>query len=222
MQGRYAALAILALVAGVAGGIWIERERSELASSAADDAPKILYWVAPMDPNFRKDGPGKSPMGMDLVPVYEGDEPSGDPQDVILTAAEVNTIGVRTAVARVQEIAQRIETVGFVGYDEHATSHIHTRVEGWIERLEVRAEGDSVRKGELLFELYAPEITIASSELIRATNRDHPDEIRNARTKLQNFGVSMRQIEEMAGDDTPATRIRYYAPQDGVLIGLSD
>lgn len=32
---------------------------------------KILYWVAPMDPDFRRDEPGKSPMGMDLVPVYE-------------------------------------------------------------------------------------------------------------------------------------------------------
>ena len=61
---------------------------------------KILYWVAPMDPNFRKDGPGKSTMGMDLVPVYEGDEPKGDPEEIELSAAEVNAIGVRTAVAR--------------------------------------------------------------------------------------------------------------------------
>lgn len=221
MRGRYAALAILALGAGIAGGVWYERERSAMAMGATDAGPEILYWVAPMDPNFRKDGPGKSPMGMDLVPVFEGDEPSGDPEDVSLSAAEVNTIGVRTAVARVQEVAQRIETVGFVGYDEHATSHIHTRVEGWIERLEVRAEGDPVAQGELLFDLYAPEITIASSELIRAVKRKNADEINIARSKLQNFGVSDRQIREMAEATAPAKRIRYYAPQDGVVIGLT-
>ena len=221
MRGRYVALAILALGAGIAGGVYYERERSAMAMAAADAGPEILYWVAPMDPNFRKDGPGKSPMGMDLVPVYEGDEASGDPEDVSLSAAEVNTIGVRTAVARVQPVAQRIETVGFVGYDEHATSHIHTRVEGWIERLEVRAEGDPVAKGELLFDLYAPEITIASSELIRAVRRKNTDEINIARSKLQNFGVSERQINEMAEATAPAKRIRYYAPQNGVVIGLT-
>ncbi len=221
MRGRYVALVILALGAGIAAGVWYERERGAMAMTAGGAGPEILYWVAPMDPNFRKDGPGKSPMGMDLVPVYEGDEPSGDPEDVSLSAAEVNTIGVRTAVARVQDVAQRIETVGFVGYDEHGTSHIHTRVEGWIERLEVRAEGDPVVQGELLFDLYAPEITVASSELIRAVKRKDADEINIARSKLQNFGVSDRQITEMAEASIPEKRVRYYAPQDGVVIDLT-
>jgi len=221
MRGRYFALAIIALAAGAAGGIWYERERQAQSGDAGETGPKILYWVAPMDANFRKDGPGKSPMGMDLVPVYEGQEPSGDPEEVTLSAAEVNTIGVRSAVARVEDIAHRIETVGFVDYDEHATSHIHTRVEGWIERLELRAVGDEVSEGDLLFDLYAPEITIASSELLRATQSGDQDEINIARTKLMNFGVSPRQIEEMAQAGEPAQRIRFYAPQDGVVYALS-
>jgi len=221
MRGRYFALAIIALAAGAAGGIWYERERQPQSGDAGETGPKILYWVAPMDANFRKDGPGKSPMGMDLVPVYEGQKPSGDPEEVTLSAAEVNTIGVRSAVARVEDIAHRIETVGFVDYDEHATSHIHTRVEGWIERLELRAVGDEVSEGDLLFDLYAPEITIASSELLRATQSGDQDEINIARTKLMNFGVSPRQIEEMAQAGEPAQRIRFYAPQDGVVYALS-
>src|SRR6056297_2103074 len=221
MRGRYAALAIMALGAGVAGGIWYERDRLAQSMEAGSNGPEILYWVAPMDTNFRKDGPGKSPMGMDLVPVYEGQEPSGDPEEVTLSAAEVNTIGVRTAVARIEEIAHRIETVGFVDYDEHATSHIHTRVEGWIERLEVRAVGDEVAQGDLLFDLYAPEITIASSELQRATRSGNAANISIARTKLMNFGVDARQIEEMAQAVSPSQRIRFYAPQDGVVFALA-
>ncbi|SHM66795.1 membrane fusion protein, Cu(I)/Ag(I) efflux system [Roseovarius litoreus] len=221
MRGRYAALAIMALGAGVAGGIWYERDRLAQSMEAGSDGPEILYWVAPMDPNFRKDGPGKSPMGMDLVPVYDGQEPSGDPEEVTLSPAEVNTIGVRSAVARVEDISHRIETVGFVDYDEHATSHIHTRVDGWIERLEVRAVGDEVAKGDLLFDLYAPEITIASSELQRATRSGNATDISIARTKLMNFGVDARQIEEMAQADSPSQRIRFYAPQDGVVFALA-
>src|SRR6056297_1085913 len=220
MRGRYAALAILALGAGLAGGIWYERDRLARSTEAGSDGPEILYWVAPMDPNFRKDGPGRSPMGMDLVPVYEGQEPAGDPEEVTLSPAEVNTIGVRSAVARVEDISRRIETVGFVDYDAHATSHIHTRVEGWIERLEVRAVGDEVARGDLLFDLYAPEITIASSELQRATRAGNAADIDIARTKLMNFGVDARQIEEMAQADSPSQRIRFYAPQDGVVYAL--
>ena len=63
MRGRYAALALLALGAGVGAGIGFERGRSALAVDTAASGPEVLYWVAPMDPNFRKEGPGKSPMG---------------------------------------------------------------------------------------------------------------------------------------------------------------
>lgn len=159
-------------------------------------------------------------MGMDLVPVYEGEEPSGDPAEVQLSAVEINAIGVRTAVARIEPIAQRIDTVGFVRYDEHLTSHIHTRVDGWIENLSVRAIGDRVAEGDLLFTIYAPEITIGSAELLRATQRGDQTEIAIARRKLRNFGVSERQIDEMALADEPAQFMRVYAPQDGVVIAL--
>ena len=97
MRGRYAALAVLALASGTAGGIFLERLYLNPSAATADE-PDILYWVAPMDPNFRQPGPGKSPMGMDLIPVYAGQEPSGDPAEVSLSAAEMNAIGVRTAL----------------------------------------------------------------------------------------------------------------------------
>ena len=220
MRGRYAALAVLALGAGLAVGIAGERFWLSRPGSAADDGPRILYWVAPMDPNFRRDGPGKSPMGMDLVPVYEGAEPAGDAQEVELSAAEINAIGVRTAVARLEPIARRIETVGFVGYDGHLTSHVHTRVEGWIEELAVRAVGDEVQRGDLLFTLYAPQIAIGSAELQAGVRRADATEIRTARRKLRNFGMTEAQIEEIAASRAPVDHLRVYAPQDGVVIAL--
>lgn len=220
MRGRYAALAVLALGAGLATGVAGERFWLSRPDGAAGDGPRILYWVAPMDPNYRRDGPGKSPMGMDLVPVYEGQEPTADPQEVELSAAEINAIGVRTAVARIEPIARRIETVGFVRYDEHLTSHVHTRVEGWIEELAVRAVGDEVKTGDLLFTLYAPEIAIGSAELQRGVRRGDPTEIRIARRKLRNFGMTEAQIDEIAASRAPVDDLRVYAPQDGVVIAL--
>uniref|UniRef100_UPI003D0BCDC1 efflux RND transporter periplasmic adaptor subunit n=1 Tax=Roseibium sp. TaxID=1936156 RepID=UPI003D0BCDC1 len=168
MRGRYAALSILAFAAGVAGGGYLERLYLNPSDASSQGGPEVLYWVAPMDPNFRQPGPGKSPMGMDLIPVYAGQEPSGDPTEVRLSAAEINAIGVRTALAQINEVSQRIETVGFVRYDEHLTSHVHTRVDGWIEILDVRAVGDRVTKGEVLFELFSPEFGIASFDFLRS------------------------------------------------------
>lgn len=159
-------------------------------------------------------------MGMDLVPVYEGEEAAGDPAEVRLSSREINAIGVRTAVARVEPLAQRIETVGFVQFDEHLTSHIHLRVEGWVEELAVRAIGDSVKEGDLLFTAYAPEISIASSELMRATRRGSATEIAVAQRQLRNFGVAASQIDRMARADAPTQYLRVYAPQDGVVTDL--
>ncbi|MDH5711607.1 MAG: efflux RND transporter periplasmic adaptor subunit, partial [Gammaproteobacteria bacterium] len=105
---------------------------------------EILYWVAPMDPNYRRDEPGKSPMGMDLVPIY-ADESGGD---VITISPEVvQNLGVRTAKAEISGLWRGIDTVGYVDFDESRVSHIHLRTEGWIENMAVRSEGERVKKG---------------------------------------------------------------------------
>jgi Cu(I)/Ag(I) efflux system membrane fusion protein len=220
MRGRYSALSILALAAGVAGGIYLERLYLNPSDMAGSDGPDILYWVAPMDANFRQPGPGKSPMGMDLVPVFAGQEPSGDPAEVTLSAAEINAIGVRTAIAQTAEISHRIETVGFVGYDDHLTSHIHTRVDGWVEVLNVRAVGDPVREGDVLFEMFSPLIGASSAELVRAIDAGDQRIIEGARGKLRSHGMSDAQIAQIEATREPARNIDVLASQDGVVISL--
>ena len=113
------------------------------SSGKMDDAKEIDYWVAPMDPDYRRDAPGKSPMGMDLVPVYANavDARSGV---VSIDPTLVNNLGVRTALAERGSLPRRIETVGYIGYDEDTLQHVHTRVDGWIETLAKTATGDPV------------------------------------------------------------------------------
>ncbi|WP_243405176.1 efflux RND transporter periplasmic adaptor subunit [Pelagivirga sediminicola] len=220
MRGRYSALAVLALAAGAAGGIYLERVHLNPAGTTDAAGPDILYWVAPMDPNFRQPGPGKSPMGMDLIPVYSGQEEAGDPAEVTLSTGEINAIGVRTAITKTSEIARRIETVGFVGYDEHLTSHIHTRVEGWIEALNVRAVGDPVEKGDTLFEMFSPVIGSSSSDLVRAIEAGDKRIIDAARNALRSQGMSDEQITRIEASGTPERNLEVLAPQDGVVISL--
>ena len=144
---------LLALVAGIALGAgatyWLLDRAPAL--DAADAEPEPIYWVAPMDPNYRRDKPGKSPMGMDLVPVYA--EPRSAQQDskgtVRISPEVINNLGVRTARAESRQLENSVRTVGYVQYDEDRLIHIHPRVEGWIEKLHIKAAGDPNRIGDL-------------------------------------------------------------------------
>ena len=99
------------------------------AASAENGEQEILYWVAPMDANYRRDKPGKSPMGMELVPVYANGN-DGDGNSVVITSEVVQNLGIRTAVAERSRLWRGIDTVGYVDYDESKVSHIHLRTEG--------------------------------------------------------------------------------------------
>lgn len=180
---------------------------------------KVLYWVAPMDPNFKRDKPGKSPMGMDLVPVYENSAADGD--SVMISAAVENNLGVRTEKAKVRPLWRRIEATGYVGFDETRISHINTRVPGWIVSLRVDAEGERVSRGDLLFEFYSPELVNAQKEYLQALQRGGSRLLSGADEKLRALGLIPSEIKALAKRGTASERIKIIAPQDGVVTSLS-
>ncbi|TVR99677.1 MAG: efflux RND transporter periplasmic adaptor subunit [Rhodospirillales bacterium] len=180
---------------------------------------KILYWVAPMDPNYRRDGPGKSPMGMDLIPVYEGDEPA-EPGLVRVSPVAAEAIGVRYATVERETLVPEIRTFGRVAYDEDRTRHVHVRADGWINRLEVRREGEAVRQGDLLFAYFAPDLSIAAMEYARELQRRDQRGINATRTKLRSLGVSDRQIATFGPGPGIIENIHVYAPQDGIVAAI--
>ena len=179
---------------------------------------KILYWVAPMDPNYRRDEPGKSPMGMDLVPVY--DEGDDDSEIVKIRPEIINNLGVRTAKVERGSLWKKIGTVGYIDYDETRIHHIHTRTEGWIEKLQVRAEGEQVKRGQLLFELYSPLLVNAQEEYLQALASGNRVLSNASREKLSALGISKSQIDQLEKEKKITQNIRFYAPQSGVLINL--
>ncbi len=224
-------LGIVLLAIGAAAGIAIERyylmSGSDVGAMAANDdpdEPRILYWVAPMDPNYRRDGPGKSPMGMDLIPVYEGGNDADAVADegvVKMSPAMLHNLGVRTAVAKRITLRPSIETFGVVGYDETRTSHVHVRAEGWIERLNVRSVGEAVQEGDVLFEIFSPDLATAAWEYVREIKGGDQRMYAGARRKLLSLGVDARQIVEIRRSREVPDRIKVYAPRSGIAVALN-
>ncbi len=129
---------------------------------------KILYWRAPMDPTEIYDHPGKSRMGMDLIPVYEDEIAMGGGGTITIDPVTVQNMGVRVAPVRRVEFKRTIRTVGYVDFNEEKLFTITTKISGWIEKLFVAATGDEVKKGQPILEIYSPDLVTTQQEYLLA------------------------------------------------------
>jgi Cu(I)/Ag(I) efflux system membrane fusion protein len=195
---------------------------SENKQSTATAENKPIYWVAPMDANYKRDKPGKSPMGMDLVPVYDdgGKGPDEGAGTIRISSDVVNNLGVRTATVSYKSLHTQINTVGYVTYDEDKLVHIHPRVEGWIEKLYVKAIGDPVEKGQPLYDIYSPELVNAQEELLLALDRKNRRLISAAENRLEALQLPNSAIIQLKKTRKVQQNITFYAPQKGVVENL--
>lgn len=194
-----------------------------LSSSGESGEPEPLYWVAPMDPNYRREGPGKSPMGMDLVPVYEEDEKGGDnsPGTIEIAPEVVNNLGVRTAKVTRGSLEPDVRTVGYLQYNEDSIVHIHPRVDGWIEQSYVTSVGDPIEKGQKLYTLYSPALVNAQEELLFGHNRNDQRMVRAAEQRLRALQISEAFIRELKRSGKVSQTVTFYAPASGVVDNLN-
>lgn len=193
----------------------------------------IKYWVAPMDPTYIRDEPGKSPMGMDLVPVYEEEGDTKEPTSTIrIDPVTIQNMGIRTGTVQRKPAARSIRAVGNVTYDETRIYAVNTKFNGWIEGLHVDFVGERVRRGQPLFDIYSPELVTAQEEFLLALEQfrrlgesDFP-QVREAarrlltasRTRLAYWDVSTAQIERIAAEGRVRKAITVYSPASGVVI----
>ncbi len=198
-----------------------KNQRSNVKEEMAEEKP--LYWAAPMDSNYRRDKPGQSPMGMDLVPVYaDGGDGSDTGVGTIKISPEVvNNLGVRTAMVKLESLHSQIKTVGYVKYDEDQLVHIHPRVEGWIEKLYVKAAGNPVVKNQPLYEIYSPALVNAQEELILALDRKNNRLIKAAEERLRALQLPSKAIQSVKKTRRIKQTITFYAPQSGVIDNLN-
>lgn len=215
---------LLGGVAGAATAYWLAPEAgmNQAPDPTSTESNEPLYWVAPMDPNFKRDKPGKSPMGMDLVPVYkEGGSGEDAPGKVRISPTVVNNLGVRTASVIQGRLPSTVRTVGYVQYNEDEMTHVHPRVEGWIEALYVKAEGETVEKGKPLYTLYSPTLVNAQEELILALNRGNQRLINAAEERLRALNVPATVIRQLKDAREVQRTMTVYARASGVIDNLN-
>jgi Cu(I)/Ag(I) efflux system membrane fusion protein len=194
------------------------------APAAASAEHKPLYWFDPMRPQERFAKPGKSPfMDMQLVPKYPDDAtgsaraPAGS---IAIDPRVVQSLGVRLGVVEQGSFARTVDTVGVVAVDEHRIEAIEVRQPGWVEELDVRAAGDSVRRGQRLAGVYAPDLLATQQELLIARNSGDSQLIGAARQRLALFGLSATQIAHIEKTGQAERRVGYFSPFDGYVMDL--
>ncbi|MFQ5417378.1 MAG: efflux RND transporter periplasmic adaptor subunit [Myxococcota bacterium] len=237
-------IALVGLVAGAAVGGWWAGTRSMPSSPApsnqeAGDGPcpggaQPLYWKAPMDPTFVRDEPGKSPMGMDLVPVCPGEGAAVGGGGARIEPTLVQNMGVRLAPVARRDLSRQVRAVGRVDYDERLVDHVHTKIQGWVEKLFVEYEGEMVKSGQPMLEIYSPELVSTQEELLQAARyRDATaassfDDVveggealfRASRRRLELWDIPERDIQRLLETRQVRKNLTLYAPGPGVVVDL--
>ncbi|ODU66622.1 MAG: efflux transporter periplasmic adaptor subunit [Rhodanobacter sp. SCN 65-17] len=211
------AAALLAL--GYVGGRHVGSTSvpANMSSGAQGTQRKVLYWYDTMVPDQHFDHPGLSPMGMQMVPKY-ADEGSSDKNVVRIDSATVQNLGVRTMPVVRRALAAQFEVPGTVSWNLRDAVTVSARVDATVERLDVRAPYTTVKAGQPLAELLAPQWNSAIAEyraLQHAQSADAQALRAAARQRLQVLGLTAPDIAS-ARDG----RITLHAPQDGVITAL--
>ena len=208
--------------------------KQELKAGMVDPetGKKIKYWTSPMDPTYISEQPGKSPMGMDLVPVYEEEGEDKEPASTIrIDPGTMQNMGVRLGRVQQKRLIKNIRALGNITFDETKIFTVNTKFNGWIEKLYVNFIGEDVKKGQPLFDIYSPELVTAQEEYLLALeqysklgNSSYP-RIREgarrlleaSRTRLQYWDLTDRQIE-LIGETRKVKKIlTIYSPAAGVV-----
>ncbi len=208
----------------------VKTEAPQAESNDAGKERKILYWQAPMDPTEIYDHPGKSKMGMDLIPVYE-DQVSGGPE-VRIDPVTIQNMGVRTAIVEKEDFINTVRTVGYVAYNEEKVSEVSVRFSGWIEKLYVEYTGERVRKGQTLMEIYSPELVTTQKEYLLAVEnfrqlKDSPFEeikrgaqnlLNSTRQRLVNWNIPASEIKKLEQTGQVRRTLKIESPSSGFIV----
>lgn len=190
------------------------------SSSKSSGEKKIIYWRAPMNPNEVYDAPGKSQMGMDLVPVYEDE--GGAAGVVTVDGSVLQSMNVKMEFVKSENLSSTIYTNGTLETDERKEFALTTKFDGWIEKLYVNYTGQKVRKGQKLVKIYSPKLVAAQQELLTALSYGSASSsstmLENAKRKLELFDITKKDIEKIISSRKINKYMTLYAPFNGTVL----
>jgi membrane fusion protein, copper/silver efflux system len=197
---------------------------------------KILFYRSPMNPSVTSPTPAKDAMGMDYVPVY-ADDSSGDDEPagtVKIDGTVVQQIAVRTTKAVQTTLSHTVRAVGRVTYDEELMVHLHPKIEGWIEHLQVDKTGQWVKKDTDLLSIYSPQLVTSQQEYLLALNnlkalekspiedirRGAREMVNSSRERLRLLDVPTHQIRDLERTHKIKKSLHIHAPADGIVMNI--
>lgn len=180
---------------------------------------EVSSYTCPMHPHYIATDPdGSCPIcGMDLVPVMS--EAKGS-LGVSVSPEMLQTMGIRTAVVSVSDFNQALRAYGTVEPNTRLESMAASRLEGWIDGLTVRAEGDSVRRGQRLYNIYTPELIAAQKDYLASLQIGNERRIASVRQRLISKGMQESLVERLTETRELIERVPVYAESSGVVTQL--
>jgi Cu(I)/Ag(I) efflux system membrane fusion protein len=198
-----------------------EAKSPETMAAKGGDAHRIKYYRNPMGLPDKSSTPKKDNMGMDYLPVYEGDEDDGS--SVKVSAGKLQKTGVRTEVAERRTLNTMVRAPGTVEEDERRRSVVALRFEGFIDTVGNFTTGTHVHKGEPLMRIYGPNLSSAAAEYLSALNARadagiNGQALKGARRRLENLGAPDDFIADLERTREIPTYVSWPAPQDGEIV----
>lgn len=186
-------------------------------TASASSKRKILFYRNPMGLPDTSPVPKKDSMGMDYLPVYDGEV--GDSSTVKVSLGKLQRTGVKTALAELTTVSRKIRVPATVSLDERLVSIISMRADAFVEDVANVTTGDRIKKGENLFHFYSKEIATAGAEYateMRNGGKPGPDS--GSALRLKNLGVPTATIASIANERKMPQSIAYTSPRDGVVL----
>ncbi len=229
--------------ASVAGGLawWGRGNDVAVAKSSIErdkekkQAAKVMY-NCPMHPWIIKEEPGHCPIcGMSLVPMK--DHGQGAPVEasqgaIHIDPSVIQNMGVKTEVVRVRDLSKVVRLSGKLAGDETRQVSVNAKIMGWVEKLNADYLGKPIKAGEVLMELYSPDLLATQEEFLQAlrysrglpasatteTRRSAEDLVTSARRRLEYWDIPASAIDRLIRDGKVRKTLPMVSPASGVVI----
>lgn len=233
----WAVVIALGFAAAIGGGYLLgtrgtaTAESPQAAAGSGKEQRKVLYYRNPMGLPDTSPVPKKDPMGMDYIPVYEGEEPPAKAGTVKISLDKVQLLGVRTEPAAERELRRAVQAVGTIQANERMLYKVTPRFEGWIEKLQVNTTGQAVTRGQPLMEVYSPELLTAQEEYLIALRAIEESRASGPEAqavmqrmaegvlrRLHNWGIAQSELETLRQEGKARQLLTYRSPAAGVVL----